>query len=56
MLLVCVTFIVTGVLAYLQFDKQAQGRAEQVLHTRLNDLIELINHTNDNIQHVAQIN
>lgn len=56
MLLICVTFIVTGVLAYVQFDKQAQGRAEQVLQTRLNDLIELINHTNDNLQHVVEIN
>ncbi len=56
MLLVCVTFIVTGLLAYLQFDKQAQGRAEQVLHSRLNDLAELISHTNDNMQHVVEIN
>lgn len=56
LLLVCATFVVTGLLAYLQFDKQAQGRAQHILFTRLNDLSELINQTNDNMQHVVEIN
>lgn len=56
LLLVCATFIVTGLLAYIQFDKQAQGRAKQILYTRLNDLSELINQTNANMQHVVEIN
>lgn len=56
LLLVCATFVVTGGLAYLQFDRQVQQRAEQILHTRLNDLAELISYSNDNMQHVVEIN
>ena len=56
LLLVCATFIVTGGLAYMQFNRQAQGRAEQVLTTRLNDLAELISYTNANMRHVEEIN
>lgn len=56
LLLVCATFVVTGLLAYLQFDKQVKGRAEQILHTRLNDLAELISYSNDNMAHVVEIN
>lgn len=56
LILVCATFIVTGCMAYLQFDRQAQGRAEQVLRTRLNDLTELISYSNDNMEHVVEIN
>lgn len=56
LLLVCATFVVTGALAYLQFDKQVRGRAEQILHTRLNDLAELISYSNDNMAHVVEIN
>ena len=56
LLLVCITFVITGVLAFRQFERQAQERAEQLLHTRLNDLSELICHTNDNMKHVEEIN
>lgn len=56
LLLVCATFVVTGALAYLQFDRQVQGRAEQILHTRLQDLAELISYSNDNMAHVVEIN
>ncbi|MBQ3525753.1 MAG: SpoIIE family protein phosphatase [Akkermansia sp.] len=56
LLLVCATFAVTGALAYLQFERQAQERAEQLLNTRLSDLSELISHTEANMRHVEQIN
>ena len=56
LLLVCITFVITGVLAFRQFERQAQERAEQLLHARLNDLSELICHTNDNMKHVEEIN
>lgn len=56
LLLVCVTFVITGAMAYRQFERQAQERAEQLLHTRLNDLSELISHTHDNMAHVEEIN
>ena len=56
LLLVCATFVVTGGLAYLQFDRQVQERAHQILHTRLNDLAELISYSNANMQHVVEIN
>ena len=56
LLLVCATFVVTGGLAYLQFDRQVQERANQILNTRLNDLVELLNYTNENMKHVVEIN
>ncbi|MBR1998189.1 MAG: hypothetical protein IJ993_07210 [Akkermansia sp.] len=56
LLLVCATFVVTGGLAYLQFDRQVQERANQILNTRLNDLAELLNYTNENMKHVVEIN
>lgn len=56
LLLVCATFVVTGGLAYHQFDRQVQERAHQILHTRLNDLAELINYSDENMKHVVEIN
>lgn len=56
LLLVCATFVVTGGMAYLQFDRQVQERADQILHTRLNDLAELINYSDENMKHVVEIN
>lgn len=55
-LLICAAFAVAGALAFAQFQRQAQNRATQIMSTRLNDLLNLIIYTEDNVRHVMEIN
>lgn len=55
-LLICAAFAVAGILAYAQFQRQAQDRATQIMSTRLSDLLELITYTQASMKHVMEIN
>ena len=54
--MICATFVVTGVLAYSQFSRTAEERAEQMMATRLNDLLELLEHADSSISYLSRAN
>ncbi len=45
LILVCAAFAVTGFVAYWQFRNNAEQQAEQLMATRLRDLLELVDYT-----------
>lgn len=53
---ICATFVVTGVLAYSQFSRTAQERAEQMMSTRLNDVLDLLVHADSSITYLNRAN
>ena len=53
---ICATFLLTGALAYIQFSRTAQERAEQMMHTRLHDVLELIEHAESSIAYLSRAN
>ena len=55
-LLICAAFTVAGGLAFLQFQRQAEARAQAVMSSRLHDLMLLISYTQETMQHMEQIN
>ena len=55
-LLICAAFAVAGGLSFLQFQRQSEARAKDLMSNRLHDLMLLIRYTQDNMQHVVQIN
>ncbi len=55
-LLVCAVFSVTGVVAYQQFKNQSQQRAEQLMATRLRDMLELVDYTAGSMQRLRRNN
>ncbi len=55
-LLVCAAFAVTGTLAYWQFKAQSQQQAEQLMVTRLRDMLELVDYTRGSMQRLMRNN
>ncbi len=55
-LLVCAAFAVTGTMAYLQFKVQSQQWAEQLMVTRLRDMLELVDYTTGSMQRLMRNN
>ncbi len=55
-LLICTAYTVIGVLGYHRAAGHAWIKTEQVVKTRLNDLLELIRHADSSMQHVEDIN
>ena len=53
---ICITFLVTGTLVYSQFTLHAHERVEQMLSTRLNDMMELFLHTERSTSYMSRIN
>lgn len=53
---ICTIFMVTGVLVYSQFSRHAQDRAEQMMSTRLNDMLELILHAERATSYLSRVN
>lgn len=53
---ICATFILTGILAYSQFSRTARERAEQMMSTRLNDVLELLEHAESSISYLSRAN
>lgn len=54
--LICAAFAVAGGLAFLQFQRQAEARAKDLMSSRLHDLMLLIRYTQDTMQHMEQVN
>lgn len=55
-LLICAAYAVIGVLGYARASAQAMLRAEQLMVTRLHDLLELMQHAENSMQHMEEIN
>ncbi len=55
-LLVCAAFAVTGTMAYWQFQSQARLQAEQLMTTRLRDMLELVDYTASSMQRLMRNN
>ncbi len=55
-LLVCAAFTVTGALAYWQFQRHARQQAEQLMSTRLRDMLELVDYTVASMQRLIHNN
>ena len=55
-LLICTTYTIIGVLGYNRAAKQAWVKTEQVVKTRLLDLQELMQHADNSMKHVEDIN
>ena len=53
---ICATFVITGVLVYSQFSYSAQERAEQMMSTRLNDMLDLLEHADSSISYLNRAN
>ncbi len=54
--LVCAAFVVTGTLAYWQFQRQAEQQAEQLMTTRLRDMLELVDYSINSMQRLRRNN
>ncbi len=55
-LLVCAAFVVTGTMAYLQFRTQSRQQAEQLMATRLRDMLELVDYSMGSMQRLMRNN
>ncbi len=55
-LLVCAAFAVTGSMAYWQFQQQSQLQAEQLMTTRLRDMLELVDYSMASMQRLRRNN
>ncbi len=55
-LLVCAAFAVTGTVAYRQFRAQARQQAEQLMTTRLRDMLELVDYSMASMQRLRRNN
>ncbi len=55
-LLVCAAFAVTGGMAFWQFRKQSAQQAEQLMVTRLRDMLELVDYTRASMQRLKHNN
>ncbi len=55
-LLVCAAFTVTGGMAYWQFKRQSVQQAEQLMVTRLRDMLELVDYTTSSMQRLMRNN
>ena len=53
---ICITFLVTGILVYTQFSLHAHERVQQMLSARLNDMMELFIHTERSTSYMSRIN
>ncbi len=56
LLFVCAAFAVTGGMAYWQFSKQARQQAEQLMVTRLNDMLELVDYSMTSLERLRRNN
>lgn len=50
------TFIITGILVCAQFSYHAEERAEQMMSTRLNDIMELLLRTEKSLMYLSRAN
>ncbi len=55
-LLVCAAFAVTGAMAYWQFKEQSRQQAEQLMTTRLRDMLELVDYSASSMQRLMRNN
>ena len=53
---ICTAFVITVLLVYAQFARHAQDRAEQMMATRLNDMLELFLHADHSTMYLSQAN
>ena len=53
---ICATFVITGTLVYSQFSRHARERAEQMMATRLNDILELFRHAERSVSYLSRAN
>ena len=54
--LICTAFAVAGGLAFLQFQRQSEARARDLMDNRLQDLMLLVRFSQENIRHMEQMN
>ncbi len=54
--LICAAFAVAGALSFLQFQRQSEARAKDLMSSRLHDLMLLVKFSQDNMRHVVEIN
>lgn len=54
--LIIAAFAVAGLLSFLQFQRQSEARARELMSSRLHDLMVLIRLSQDSMQHVEEIN
>lgn len=50
------TFVLTGLLVYSQFSRSARERAEQMMHTRISDMLELLEHADSSLSWFGRAN
>ncbi len=53
---ICAAFAVTAGVTYWRFQRHAEQQAEQLMSTRLRDLMELVEHTHNSMQRLMRIN
>lgn len=54
--LICAAFAVAGALSFLQFQRQSEARAKDLMSSRLRDLMLLVKFSQENMRHVVEIN
>lgn len=54
--LICAAFAVAGALSFLQFQRQSEARAKDLMRSRLRDLMLLVKFSQENMRHVVEIN
>ncbi|MBQ7024697.1 MAG: SpoIIE family protein phosphatase [Akkermansia sp.] len=54
--LICTAFAVAGGLAFLQFQRQSEARARDLMESRLQDLMLLVRYSQENIRHMEEMN
>ncbi len=55
-ILICTAFALAGLLSFFQFQRQSEARARDLMSNRLHDLMLLVRFSQDNMNHVMQIN
>lgn len=53
---ICTAFLVTAVLVYGQFSAHVKDRAEQLMSTRLNDMLDFLRHTEKAVSYLSAVN
>lgn len=53
---ICTTFVIMGALVYSQFARHAREKAEQMMATRLNDILELFMHAERSVSYLSMAN
>ncbi len=56
LLLICTAYAVTGAMAYWQFKRSSRQQAEQLMVTRLHDMLELVDYTSSSVERLKRNN